>query len=292
MSRRTRPLARPADRAQTVYFAFGSNLHLDQMAKRCPESRYLGRGTLRGFKWQINTRGYANILESPPSTVEGLCFLLSKKDEETLDRREGVNMVPSAYEKELVDVLVYPSNPMVVGRRVREVDNIIHQTSFTSFKGFKYGGEKVKALVYLSRRYTSDGSPQPEYNGRIHAGIQDAMLLGVPASYFNQNVVGQMHRAFPKIESVSQEPSFQDQRHETSSGERLARIHENRRESRPYSSSGSLGLWCSHGRRTTCRDCVALGDKVRLHSRSETSIANVAHCSRLDVHDHTRRRPS
>lgn len=32
--------------AQTLYFGYGSNLWIDQMNRRCPESRYVGIGLL------------------------------------------------------------------------------------------------------------------------------------------------------------------------------------------------------------------------------------------------------
>ncbi|KAH6633760.1 hypothetical protein C7974DRAFT_412734 [Boeremia exigua] len=224
MSRRIAPTARPASRAQTVYFAFGSNLQLGQMASRCPESRYLGRGMLLGYKWQINTRGYANIYESPSDTVEGLCFLLSKADEEKLDRSEGVHMVPSAYEKGSVDVIVYPSSPLIAGRRVHEVNNFIREKSYPSSNSIKGGGEKVKALVYLSHRDIGDGPPKSEYIDRINAGIQDATLLGVPTSYFSRSVLRPLYRSFLATESVPQNRFSQDQRKDTSSGERPARM--------------------------------------------------------------------
>ncbi|PVH84415.1 hypothetical protein DL98DRAFT_352815, partial [Cadophora sp. DSE1049] len=172
---------------QTVYFAFGSNLHLSQMSKRCPESRYLGRGFLRDHKWQINTRGYANIIPSQQDCVHGLCFLLSQKDEERLDRNEGVNMVPSAYEKHFRDVEVYPTNPIIVGRRVKEVDEFIRQPSFSPLSGFE-AGEIVRALVYINRREIDNGPPKTEYISRISAGVEDAKLLGVPPLYFEQYV--------------------------------------------------------------------------------------------------------
>lgn len=46
------------------YFAYGSNLRDAQMAARCPDSRKIGLARLRGYRWIITTRGYANIVES------------------------------------------------------------------------------------------------------------------------------------------------------------------------------------------------------------------------------------
>ena len=74
-----------------LYFAYGSNLHVSQMAKRCPESTFVGKATLQGYRWQINQRGVANIVESDNIHVEGLLYSISKMDEKSLDRSESVS---------------------------------------------------------------------------------------------------------------------------------------------------------------------------------------------------------
>jgi hypothetical protein len=100
-----------------IYFAYGSNLHLQQMAYRCPESRYLGTGRLYGFRWQINERGYANVVaDEEDSFVDGICYLLNTEDEYTLDLNEGVDF--GAYEKELLNVEVICRPVIFVGRDV------------------------------------------------------------------------------------------------------------------------------------------------------------------------------
>ncbi|POS79700.1 hypothetical protein DHEL01_v201907 [Diaporthe helianthi] len=48
-----------------LYFAYGSNLSPDKMARRCPDSIFLGKATLRGHRWQINERGLVNIVRVP-----------------------------------------------------------------------------------------------------------------------------------------------------------------------------------------------------------------------------------
>ena len=45
-----------------LYFAYGSNMWQAQMRTRCPQSLLLGPATLHGYRWIINTRGYANIV--------------------------------------------------------------------------------------------------------------------------------------------------------------------------------------------------------------------------------------
>ncbi|EEP77359.1 predicted protein [Uncinocarpus reesii 1704] len=153
-----------------VYFAFGSNLSLQQMAERCPWSTFLGRGRLQGYRWQINERGYANVVPSPGNVVEGLCYNLDELDEPRLDKNEGV---PIAYEKHMLEIDLYlPDN----GSRKQHGNG---------------NGEKkrrVKALVYLSPRYTLDSNPREEYVERLRRGATDALARGVSSQYINDTI--------------------------------------------------------------------------------------------------------
>lgn len=121
------PLITASDR---LYFAYGSNLSPEQMGRRCPDSIFLGKATLRGYRWQVNERGVANIVEVPAApaprkksargssrrnghsrdrgdeddhsaaattVVEGLLYAISEFDERLLDQYEGVEK--GRYEK-------------------------------------------------------------------------------------------------------------------------------------------------------------------------------------------------
>lgn len=88
------------------------------MAKRCPESQFQGRARLHSFRWQINERGFANVVPDPNNSVEGLCYLLSAEDEARLDRSEGV---PTAYQKKWTEVEFYPAAVKLLGRKVNEI---------------------------------------------------------------------------------------------------------------------------------------------------------------------------
>ncbi len=119
--------------SSTLYFAYGSNLSFHQMAKRCPESRFVGRARLHGYMFQINQRGFANIVKSsdPRLFVDGLCYLLKTNDERSLDRSEGV---PTAYTKEMLEVEFFSAAPHLVGRDVKE---IVRSGKFTRRSGMK-----------------------------------------------------------------------------------------------------------------------------------------------------------
>ena len=75
-----------------LYFAYGSNLNPEQIRRRIPEARAVGRATLRG--WKLVERLYADIERSRGSRVEGVLYLVTKTELHRLDLYEGY---PSVY---------------------------------------------------------------------------------------------------------------------------------------------------------------------------------------------------
>ena len=77
--------------ANKLYFAYGSKMHLQQLAARCHNSRLFAKGILRGYKWQINSRGRANVIKgSQEDFVEGIASTVSPSDVQALRQFEGV----------------------------------------------------------------------------------------------------------------------------------------------------------------------------------------------------------
>tara|TARA_Y100001970_G_C14183113_1_gene830955 strand:+ start:1451 stop:1915 length:465 start_codon:yes stop_codon:yes gene_type:complete len=80
-----------------LYFAYGSNLNHKQMARRCPNSKYLKKYLLKGYKLSFShktnytTYGHANIIKNNNSLVQGALWNISKKDEKNLDYYEGID---------------------------------------------------------------------------------------------------------------------------------------------------------------------------------------------------------
>ena len=132
------------------YFGYGSNLSKEQMAIRCPESKYYASGTLSGYSWLINTRGYASIKPSDSDFVLGEIFTLSQQDVDYLDIYESVE--EGMYLK----------------------SNLSVETS----KG------TIDCLVYIASDSTP-GIPQEEYIERINLGIKSANL---PDNYVQQAI--------------------------------------------------------------------------------------------------------
>ena len=84
-----------------MYFAYGSNINLDQMAFRCPDSDVIGPATLDGYKLVFRYSGVATIEEAAGGKVEGLLWRITEDDEYELDQYEGY---PRLYEKETITV--------------------------------------------------------------------------------------------------------------------------------------------------------------------------------------------
>src|SRR5512144_572666 len=83
-----------------LYFAYGSNLDHEGMARRCPDSEPLGRATLED--WQLTFQGVADIRRRPGARTHGALWRISDRDLERLDTYEGY---PSLYGREKVPVL-------------------------------------------------------------------------------------------------------------------------------------------------------------------------------------------
>ncbi|KAF5625786.1 hypothetical protein F25303_11256 [Fusarium sp. NRRL 25303] len=213
------PGSRMIRAASTLYFAYGSNLHLAQMAHRCPGSVFKGKATLESYRWQINERGVANVVESGSDhSVEGLLYMIGPKDERTLDRSEGVSK--GFYQKYLMRVSFEPHQqyanfktgrlshlleqrrdsmsgdgthfPTNANRKVRFTPPQIDPVS--DMDGEEGSGrlartELVKALVYVSEDYITDGSIREEYIARMQNAVNDAVSLGVSKSFVNKYIV-------------------------------------------------------------------------------------------------------
>ena len=80
-----------------LYFAYGSNLNLFQMKRRCKDSVFLKKYELKGYKLNFRSKyRAADIEKSKNSLVPGALFEISKSDEKKLDVYEDY---PILYKK-------------------------------------------------------------------------------------------------------------------------------------------------------------------------------------------------
>lgn len=71
-----------------LYAAYGSNMHLGQMAYRCPDSRVVGKGMIRDYKLKFSY--HADIVPSNGDFVPVVLWEVPEIDFLSLDRYEGV----------------------------------------------------------------------------------------------------------------------------------------------------------------------------------------------------------
>ncbi|HEY5531112.1 MAG TPA: gamma-glutamylcyclotransferase family protein [Candidatus Anoxymicrobiaceae bacterium] len=133
-------------RARYPYFAYGSNMDTVQMRHRCPDSVPVATAELFGYRFIINSRGVATIVQDDSSTVHGVLWRTTDDDETSLDRYEGVGS--GLYSKQYL--------------RVKSED-----------------GEAVKALVYVAAD-RSEGDPRNGYMKKI---LEAAERMGLPETY-------------------------------------------------------------------------------------------------------------
>ena len=80
-----------------LYFAYGSNLNLFQMKRRCKDSAFLKKYELKGYRLNFRSKyRAADIEKSKNSLVPGALFEISKSDEKKLDVYEDY---PILYKK-------------------------------------------------------------------------------------------------------------------------------------------------------------------------------------------------
>lgn len=160
-------------RKNAIYFGYGSNLWKQQMRLRCPTSTYLGVARLPDYRWIINDRGYANVVQNTAADPDfldrycyGLVYELLQADEDKLDVNEGV---PTAYIKEYLDTDFWHSTD----------DSPVDTTQAPKSK---------RMLVYIDRKRMTETAPKAEYIYRMNMGIADATAAGVPEDYIQKTL--------------------------------------------------------------------------------------------------------
>jgi hypothetical protein len=192
-------------------------MSLTQMAERCPGSTFIGKATLRGYKWQINQRHVANIVKvtedvsSGPAgqadMVEGLVFSITDKDRRTLDRKEGIKL--GVYERVVLNVHL-ERHPNLTEKKTAFVRDRLQDESFDigeipanpanlvtpqpklsvlskkpppSVRSPAAEVEEIEAITYLSTKYADDGLIRLEYVQRMENAINDAVKLNVSRDF-------------------------------------------------------------------------------------------------------------
>ena len=99
-----------------LYFAYGSNLNLFQMKRRCKDSIFLKKINLKNFKLTFRSKYRAADIERKKNfLVPGALFDISKSDEKKLDVYEDF---PVLYKKYFL-LLWKKSNDLYNGSKIK-----------------------------------------------------------------------------------------------------------------------------------------------------------------------------
>jgi Gamma-glutamyl cyclotransferase, AIG2-like len=86
-----------------LYFAYGSNMNVDAMARRCPRSKALGLARLERHRLAVMREGWLTAVRDPSSAVQGVLWSLALSDIAALDRHESLSQ--GLYTKETQPVI-------------------------------------------------------------------------------------------------------------------------------------------------------------------------------------------
>lgn len=150
------------DMPERLYFAYGSNINLEQMARRCPHAEVIGPVTLNGYRLLFRggypNNGVATITPDLARQVKGLLWKLTPECEHALDYYEGF---PNLYGKEDVTVMDKAGNTYTVMAYVmtREFERDPSYPSLSYYSGIAEGYEQNDiplkslhdALIYCQR---------------------------------------------------------------------------------------------------------------------------------------------
>ena len=84
-----------------LYFSYGMNTNLAQMARRCPQAVSLGAAVLPGFRFEF--KSFATVVADYEMDTVGVVWEISDDCEDALDILEGF---PVYYTKQIVTVLI------------------------------------------------------------------------------------------------------------------------------------------------------------------------------------------
>lgn len=84
-----------------LYFAYGSNINVEQMGYRCPDACIVGPVALENYELLFRRGGFATIAPCEGGKVHGLLWSLTPECERSLDHYEGYSRF---YDKRTVKV--------------------------------------------------------------------------------------------------------------------------------------------------------------------------------------------
>ncbi len=73
-----------------LYFAFGANMDVAGMSRRCPTAEAVGTARLENHRFAIVHPGFATVIAATGATVHGVLWRLDSRDLNVLDAYENI----------------------------------------------------------------------------------------------------------------------------------------------------------------------------------------------------------
>lgn len=136
--------------SKQFYFAYGSNMSLDNMSGRCGDgAKVIGPALLADYELTFDKRGYANIIAQTGQQVWGVAWQIDQNCLKALDRYEGY---PRMYDRQDVQI--------------------------------NLGPQTITAMVYIEPADQSGGQPSRSYlDNRVIPGAKEN---GLPAEWIKK----------------------------------------------------------------------------------------------------------
>lgn len=145
------------------YIAYGSNLNVSQMKRRCPTARVVGTGIIEDYELLFKgskTGGYLTIEKAEGKSLPVAIWKVTETDELALDRYEGY---PTFYYKADVEI---------------------------NIKGIKTGKEyRKKAFVYIMHEDREIGMPSDFY---VTTCLEGYKTFGFSPKYLEEALIKSM----------------------------------------------------------------------------------------------------
>lgn len=156
-----------------LYIAYGSNLNLGQMERRCPTAMVVGTATLQNYELLFrgsSTSAVATVEPKEGARVPVLLWDIQPGDEKNLDRYEGY---PRLYGKEKMTLTL--------------------------------GDQEVEAMAYIMTPGHEPGLPSAQYHGVIAEGYQSA---GFDLTVLEAAVLRSAELMASPIEALAEQDGF------------------------------------------------------------------------------------
>ena len=154
-----------------LYFAYGSNINLDQMRYRCPDASVYGQAVLDNYDLRFRGSGVATVEPKEGACVYGLLWELTDKCEASLDRYEGY---PRLYIKQTLEVRTFdgrrvPVMAYIMNPELHLKPSLPPRDYYLGIKtGYEQNGLPVGCLKYAFKNCLKECGMEP-YSKKVQA---------------------------------------------------------------------------------------------------------------------------